>query len=317
MGVLFLFVSAAVCTDLGNLLLSVTFFRKLPGRIFKPKSVLLFCTAYALLVSIYGYFEAMNIVTEHLTITSSRIPATVDKIRIVQISDVHVGQIVRERRIRSILESVKAAAPDMLVSTGDLVDGHQRHFSGLGKLFLEIQPKLGKFAILGNHEHYVGVEQSIGFMEEGGFRVLIDENSELNGLLRITGVDDPHGKRNNSQGDKTSYATIEKNLLESGATGEFRLLLKHRPVLEPGSAGKFDLQLSGHVHKGQIFPFNLLTWLNFPVRTGLTTLPDGSHLYVSRGTGVWGPPIRFLAPPEVTIIDLLPEKVSEAVTVPH
>ncbi|MDD2501771.1 MAG: metallophosphoesterase, partial [Geobacter sp.] len=80
----------------------------------------------------------------------------------------------------------------------------------------------------------------------------------------------------------------------------------HRPVVDQKSIGQFDLQLSGHVHKGQIFPFNLLTWLNFPVRAGMNQLAGASRLYVSRGTGTWGPPIRFLAPPELTVIDLEP-----------
>jgi hypothetical protein len=82
-------------------------------------------------------------------------------------------------------------------------------------------------------------------------------------------------------------------------------------VIEPASTGRFDLQLSGHVHKGQIFPFNLLTWLAFPVRAGMNQLADGSLLYVNRGTGTWGPPIRFLAPPELTVIDLIPTEWHE------
>jgi hypothetical protein len=197
---------------------------------------------------------------------------------------------------------VKAAEPDILVSTGDLVDGHQKHFSGLEKLFLEVRPRLGKYAIMGNHEYYVGIEKSIAFTKESGFKVLQDENFELGGLICITGIDD---SRNSVE--RTAHAALEKKLLQAAPSGEFRLLLKHRPIVEKESEGKFDLQLSGHVHKGQIFPFNLLTWISFPVKTGLTYLESGGYLYVSRGTGVWGPPIRFLAPPEITIIDLVPE----------
>ena len=84
-----------------------------------------------------------------------------------------------------------------------------------------------------------------------------------------------------------------------------RLFLKHRPKVEPESLGLFDLQLSGHVHKGQIFPFNLVTFLFYPVRTGFSTYSQNSSLYVSRGTGTWGPPIRFIAAPEVTVIELV------------
>jgi predicted MPP superfamily phosphohydrolase len=151
----------------------------------------------------------------------------------------------------------------------------------------------------------VGIEDSEKFMRNAGFKVLRNENFELGGLISLTGVDDSRNKT-----ARSLNAGIERRLLESAGKGEFRLLLKHRPVIEKSSEDKFDLQLSGHVHKGQIFPFNFLTWLSFPVRSGHTTLKSGAHLYVSRGTGVWGPPIRFLAPPEITVIDLMPENGS-------
>jgi predicted MPP superfamily phosphohydrolase len=285
MGLLFLFVTASASIDVLNLCSCKTGFK------ISPKNLFLTSAAYTLIIGTYGYYEAINIVTEYVTIKSNRIPASVGRIRIVQISDVHVGQIVRERRIRTILDKVKAAAPDILVSTGDLVDGHQKHFDGLERLFLEVHPKLGKYAIPGNHEYYVGIDESEKFMRDAGFKVLKNENFELGRLLHITGVDDSRNKV-----DRVANAIIEERLLESAQKGEFRLLLKHRPVIEKSSAGKFDLQLSGHVHKGQIFPFNFLTWLSFPVRSGHTILQSGAHLYVSRGTGVWGPPIRFLAP---------------------
>lgn len=295
MGLLFLFVSSAALIDILNLVLT----RK--QHKVSAKALFLTSAAYSLIIGCYGYHEAKNIITEHLTIKSSRIPRTVQRIRIVQISDLHVGQIVRENRIRSVIAAIKAASPDIVVSTGDLVDGHQRHFNGLERLFLEVRPRLGKYAILGNHEYYVGVEDSEKFIKGAGFNLLKNENFELGGVVCITGVDDSHNKS-----ERTANALIEARLLKSAANGGFRLLLKHRPLIEKNSEGKFDLQLSGHVHKGQIFPFNFLTWLSFPVRAGLTELQNGAHLYVSRGTGVWGPPIRFLAPPEITVIDLLP-----------
>lgn len=297
MGLLFLFVSSAALMDILNLAFKRT-------RLQIPAKVLfLSAAAYSLTIGAYGYHEANNIATEHLTIKSSRIPQSVQRIRIVQISDLHVGQIVREKRIKAITATIKAASPDIVVSTGDLVDGHQRHFSGLEHLFSEVRPRLGKYAILGNHEYYVGIEDSEKFIKNAGFNLLKNENFELGGIICITGVDDSRNKSAQS-----NNAIIETRLLTSAATDVFRLLLKHRPVVETSSAGRFDLQLSGHVHKGQIFPFNILTWLSFPVRAGLTELKAGGHLYVSRGTGVWGPPIRFLAPPEITVIDLLPEE---------
>jgi predicted MPP superfamily phosphohydrolase len=88
--------------------------------------------------------------------------------------------------------------------------------------------------------------------------------------------------------------------------GRFTILLKHQPLVEKDAPGAFDLQLSGHTHGGQIFPFSLLTRLVFPFHAGNYRLTGGALIHVSRGTGTWGPPVRFLAPPEITIIDLMP-----------
>lgn len=299
MGLLFLFISAAALVDCLNLALT-NFSRKVPAR-----CLFLTAVAYSLLIGCYGYYEAKHVAPEYLTIKSNQIPEAVGRIRVVQISDVHIGQVVREQRIRAILATIKATSPDIIVSTGDLLDGHQRHFIGLERLFLELKPRLGKYAVLGNHEYYVGLEDSLKFMHEAGFNVLSNETFELKNVISITGVDDSR-----SISARSENMLIEERLLKSAAAGTFRLLLKHRPIVEKTSFGKFDLQLSGHVHKGQIFPFNMLTWLSFPVKSGLTILADGTSLYVSRGTGTWGPPIRFLAAPEISVIDLLPQDVT-------
>jgi len=303
MGLLFLFVSASLPIDMLNILL------RSAGKVCRGASIthvpsrvaVVVPALYAAAVAAYGYHEASSIRSEQVTILSDRVPA--GRIRIAQISDVHAGQVVREARIRKILAVVAAASPDLVLSTGDLVDGHQRHYSGLEPLFRELNPPLGKYAVTGNHEYYIGLDKAVKFTEEAGFRLLMDERVEVGEHLTIAGIADP-GRKNNDPTRKN----VEERLLTSANRGRFTLLLKHRPTVFPGSVGRFDLQLSGHVHKGQIFPFNILTWLAYPVHTGLTDLGGGSHIYVSRGTGVWGPPLRFLAPPEVTIIDLVTQE---------
>jgi len=99
----------------------------------------------------------------------------------------------------------------------------------------------------------------------------------------------------------------EKELLSRFSREKFTLLLKHRPLVDEDAIGLFDLQLSGHAHKGQIFPFSIITKLIYPNHAGLLKLEKNSRLYVSRGSGTWGPPIRFLSPPEVTLIELVHE----------
>lgn len=300
MGLLFLFVTAAATVDIINTILYLV---KRRARILAPASQLLLATCYTVCIGIYGWHEAKDIRSETITLRSSKIPAAIGRIRIVQLSDVHVGQIVNEDRVNAMLDKVRSASPDMVVATGDLVDGHQRHLTGIDKLFAAVNPQLGKYAIMGNHEYYAGATESISFMKKSGFIPLINESVKIGDFLVITGVDDARKKT-----ETAKYQIVERKLLDAAGEKSFRILLKHRPVVAETSKGRFDLQLSGHVHKGQIFPFNFLTWMSFPVKTGLTGIDKGGNLYVSRGTGVWGPPIRFLAPPEVTVIDLLPAR---------
>jgi hypothetical protein len=223
---------------------------------------------------------------------------------IAQISDVHLGLIVREERLKRILREVERAGPDILVSTGDLVDGQMGSLRGLAELLKTINPKYGKFAITGNHEFYAGLDQALNFMEKAGFTVLRGETLNLAGIINIAGIDDPTGKQ-----FEDLRGVSERALLSELPREKFTLLLKHLPVMDENALGLFDLQLSGHTHKGQIFPFTLITRLFFGNYSGLTHLPNNSYLYVSRGSGTWGPPIRFLSPPEVTIIKLVHEAI--------
>lgn len=301
MGVLFLFCSVAFPIDCYRFAVHAagSFCKRNVAHIY-VSDYRLFMAALIISFSIalYGYFEATNITTERIIIRTPKISERQGSIRIVQISDVHLGLIVREERLKRILSAVKNAGPDILVSTGDLVDGEISRLNGLAAMLQEITPRYGKFAITGNHEFYAGIDQSLNFTKEAGFTIL--SGSAALGPITIAGVDDSVAKAFG-----LSSEVSEKALLQTLPQNTFILLLKHRPLVNKDSTGLFDLQLSGHVHKGQIFPFSILTKFYYPVYAGLETLPGNAHLYVSRGSGTWGPPIRFLAPPEVTIIDLV------------
>lgn len=307
MGFLFLFVVFAALGDLARLggLLG----RKMAGRPAGPSPVPAatpFWLAFpvALLLCGYGWWEAVNVRLERVVVPSAKLPAGMVPFRIVQISDVHLGVVVRKARLARILAVVAAAKPDLLVSTGDFVDGQADDIARFAGMFHAVQPRFGKYAVTGNHEYYVGLEQSLAFIRNAGFTVLQGEAAAVAPFLTVVGVDDPTG---------VSMGLHKPGQEEAAAAaldpGVFTLLLKHRPAWNFATAGAFDLQLSGHVHKGQIFPFNLLTWLAYPVRAGLTG-QEGGLLYVSRGSGTWGPPMRLLAPPEVTLIELVPAPVS-------
>jgi predicted MPP superfamily phosphohydrolase len=303
MGILFLFVSVSFLMDVYRL--SIYFLELLSRRdlsVIMPSARFSFFVPFifAFIVSAYGYFEARDIRVEHFSVKTSKIPKKINSLRIVQISDVHLGLIVREARLKQIVKEIKEQRPDILVSTGDLVDGQINKLEGLAELLQEIKPRYGKYAITGNHEFYAGLDQSIGFIKKAGFSVLRGQRLSINGILNIAGVDDRAGK---PYGLFTDVS--EKDLLSEFDHEKFTLLLKHRPLVDKNALGLFDLQLSGHTHKGQIFPFKLLTHLYYPVVAGHSSLSEHSHLYVSRGTGTWGPPIRFLSTPEVTVIELV------------
>jgi predicted MPP superfamily phosphohydrolase len=253
----------------------------------------------SLAICAYGYFEAKDIRLERLVIETAKLPAGIDRLTIAQISDVHLGLINRCKRFGPMLRMVRDANPDIFVVTGDLVDAQINHLPGLADMLREVTVKYGKFAIMGNHEYYAGPDKSRAFIQKSGLTLLLDEVAAA-GPITIVGVDDRTAVQLH-----VGHPSPETRLLGGLPRDKFILFLKHQPRIDPSTIGLFDLQLSGHTHKGQIFPFTLLTRLSFPLNAGTYDLGKGSLLHVSRGTGTWGPPIRFLAPPEVTIIELV------------
>ena len=304
MALLLLFFSASVLFEFYRFLahLAGLAFRTDVGA-FLPSARMLFLVpaAAALGMVLYGVFEARCIQSESLAIHSAKIPKEAGRIRIVQISDVHVGVLVRGDYLADILRKVREAAPDLVVSTGDLVDGQGNDLSDAAAQLREIRPRYGKFAVTGNHEFYAGIDEAMEFTENAGFTALRGGVATVAGAIDLVGVDDPGINRLGFQGRPS-----DREILSRAGGGRFTILLKHQPLVEKDALGAFDLQLSGHTHKGQIFPFSLITRLVFPFHAGNYRLTGGALLHVSRGTGTWGPPVRFLAPPEITIIDLIP-----------
>ncbi|MBF0317992.1 MAG: metallophosphoesterase [Nitrospirae bacterium] len=250
--------------------------------------------ALSLLLSVYAYFEALDITTERVVISHPKIPRESGSIKVVQVSDVHLGLIVRHGRLKRIFDVVGRERPDVLVSTGDFVDSQLDNLDVLAARISSIPARYGKFACLGNHEFYAGTAQSLRLTQEAGFTVLRGQGVTVGGFLNIAGVSD------HTQGDELP----EGEALSRLPGQNFTILLKHRPMVNKNNIGLFDLQLSGHTHKGQIFPFSILTRFYYPIHAGLLRFRDDTFLYVSRGSGTWGPPMRLFSPPEVTVITL-------------
>jgi predicted MPP superfamily phosphohydrolase len=300
MALIFLYFCASVALTGMNLVLRAAGFAagNSPVFLLSPKPAFFAAAGLSLIICFYGFWSALDIKTERVRIETSRLPAGVDSVKIVQISDVHLGLIVRAGRLKRILALVKAENPDIFVSTGDLVDAQINEMTGLADLLREINPPYGKYAITGNHEYYAGLRQALAFTRNAGFTLLRDR-AVTNGVINVAGVDDPAVVRN--PGNRRS----EEVLLSGLPKDRFTLLLKHRPTVDREASALFDLQLSGHTHKGQIYPFTYVSAMAYPMNAGRFDLPSGSVLRVSRGTGTWGPPVRFLSPPEVTVIELV------------
>jgi len=254
----------------------------------------------AIVVCTYAYFEASNIGVTKVTIQTKKLPEGVKEIVIAQISDLHLGVLVREKRLKKVAGILKEIEPDILFSTGDLVDANVDTIGELAEVFRGVNPRFGKYAVTGNHEFFAGIEKSVMFTRDAGFVLLRNECRNLDSLINIVGLDDPMAKRFKSRtGEDIS------GLLSRCDPALFTILLCHQPKKFRESAPllPIDLQLSGHTHKGQLFPFNLVTHFFFPMQGGFFEV-DGRKLYASRGTGTWGPPLRFLSPPEIVLIRL-------------
>ena len=256
-------------------------------------------------ILIYGYFDAKNIRVEQVEILTNKLKEG-ESWRIVQFSDVHFSAVNGETLAKKIVEKVNAEKPNIIVSTGDLIDRGMHNPDTLCEILNQLTATHGIYAVTGNHEYYYGVEEAVTFHKRCGFELLQNDNSQINGI-NLVGINDKAVRRFSNQ-----VLPSEKDLME-GLSG-FKVYLKHQPQVSKDALKYFDLMLSGHTHAGQIFPFGIFVKLAFPYFKGLYKV-DESYIYVSRGTGTWGPPIRFLSPPEVTVINVrgiyLPPEVSK------
>ncbi len=274
----------------------------LPSALFDKRGPVLALSAVIVSAAVlWGFLEARDIRVDHIHLTSGKLPPGHRVIRVAQVSDLHFGVISGKRfagRVVGMLEEIDA---DMIVSTGDMIDRGLPDPVAVAAVFNTLDPPMGKYGVAGNHEFYAGIDDATGFHEMAGFTLLRNEATRVSDHLTLAGIDDPAGFR---RGDVQEFS--RKDLFGGIPGDHFAILLKHQPRPAAGRGAGVDLQLSGHTHKGQIFPFNLVVGLVYPYVSGLHRLEDGAKIYVNRGTGFWGPPIRLFAPPEITVVHVGP-----------
>jgi hypothetical protein len=226
-----------------------------------------------------------------------RWPAALDGFRIVQITDVHIGPLLGAGFARAVTTRANELRPDIVAVTGDLVDGSVAKLMHAVAPFGDLKSRHGVFFVTGNHDHYSGANAWATAVERLGMRVLRNESTRIEqdgASFDLAGVDDHRGDWVSGSREDLDAALGNRN------NDRPVVLLAHDPTtFRDASRYGVDLQISGHTHGGQIFPFHLpvklaTTWIAGLYEKGL------SKLYVSRGTGFWGPPMRIGAPPEIT-----------------
>ncbi|RJQ49659.1 MAG: metallophosphoesterase [Nitrospiraceae bacterium] len=305
MAFIIIFVPVSLLLDIYNFIIRQggLLYGKELGSFAVPQAYTVYIPCYiSVLLNVFGYFEAKMLRVKKIVIKTKKLPAGAGRIKIMQVSDLHLGLLVGEDMLGKVIREFESHEPDIIVSTGDLLDGAAHHAGSLANKLRKVHAPMGKFAVAGNHEFYGGLKHTMKFLEEAGFTVLREEGVTLDGMINIAGVD--YFTDEKKKGDE---ASSEADMLLKLPSGLFTILLKHKTDVSKKSLGLFDLQLSGHTHKGQIFPVNLLTPMVFQYHHGFTNLQNGSLLYVSSGAGTVGPPIRFLSPPELTMIEIVPE----------
>ncbi len=230
------------------------------------------------------------------------LPPALSGFTIVQLTDIHVGPTIGRGFIEELVRRTNALSPDVVAITGDLVDGSVAELGPLVEPLRELRARHGVFFVTGNHEYYSGADEWIAYLGQLGVRVLRNERVTIEhdgAELDVAGVDDWEAASfGNGHGRDLAKA------LEGRAAGRKVVLLAHQPKqIDEASEHGVDLQLSGHTHGGQIFPFNVHVRLQQPYVSGLHQ-HGSTALYVSRGTGYWGPPMRLGVPAEITHVEL-------------
>jgi predicted MPP superfamily phosphohydrolase len=220
-------------------------------------------------------------------------------VRIAMFSDLHLSPYGNRAAAERTIALLRDLKPDIILSGGDMVDAPAYEIMDELQALAALTPPLGKFAILGNHEFYTGLADSLANHEIAGFNMLRESSVEPVPGLIIAGVDDLYG--HSALSGDVSLGDEAKALPPASAKACV-ILLKHRPVVTALAEERVDLQLSGHTHGGQIFPFHIVVRAFSHRLSGLYRESPRLWLYVTRGAGTWGPPLRLFAPPEVTLL---------------
>jgi len=254
--------------------------------------------------SIWGMYQALKEpVIKRVEIKIEGLPESLKRFRMAQITDLHVGSMITGKFVERVTRKIQELNADMLFFTGDAADGSVQSYGKYLNSLAEIHPKYGKYFVTGNHEYYSDMNGWLQLIEGLGFKILVNESQNIivnDATIMITGIPDRSGRH---------FSSCHKTNMEKAVGGmnssDLKILLAHQPKdLEHALEYGFDLQLSGHTHGGQYFPFSLLVQMAHPFLKGLHKR-ENTWIYINQGTGYWGPPLRIGTEPEITEIVLV------------
>ncbi len=253
--------------------------------------------------SAYGFFEAVKqpeLIKQEIVIPN--LHPDLRGITILQITDLHVGATIKEEFIKELVARCKELKPDLIALTGDLADGSSEALKKDVLALEELTPPLGKYFVTGNHEYYSDLKGWMGLIQELGFEILLNEHriiSRKAGSFTLAGVTDYH-----AGSIFPSHKSSVKTALLNSQVNIPKVLLAHQPksIFEAADEG-VDFQISGHTHGGQYFPGTILVRLDQPYVAG-RYVHKNTQIYVSRGSGYWGPPLRIGSRSEITLFTL-------------
>ena len=261
--------------------------------------------AVAIVLLVWGYAEAMRVSrVRRVDVSIPRLGAGFDGARVVLLTDTHYGPIDRARWSRRVVDVVNSLDADIVAQTGDIADGEVSERREQAAPLGDVRAALARVYVTGNHEYFSGAQRWVEHMASLGWEALHNRHvlvSRGADRLVIAGVDDRTAAGSGVPGHHADHAAAL-----AGTDADLPvLLLAHQPRQVAGAvAHGVDLQLSGHTHGGQMWPFHYLVRIDQPVLQGLSRHGERTQLYTSRGTGFWGPPFRIFAPSEITLITL-------------
>ncbi|GAA2364839.1 metallophosphoesterase [Streptomyces cuspidosporus] len=266
-------------------------------RLFVARTVAVGAAAVAAGTVGYGTYTVMRGPRlKRVTVPLAKLPRRAHGFRIAVVSDIHLGPILGRAHTRRVVETINRTSPDLIAVVGDLVDGSVEDLGPAAEPLRALRARHGSYFVTGNHEYYSGAREWVDHVRELGLRPLENERAELGGF-DLAGVNDVAGE-DEGHGPDFEAALGDRDPARAC------VLLAHQPVVIHDAVDHgVDLQLSGHTHGGQMWPGNYVAELANPTAAGLDSYGD-TQLYVTRGAGAWGPPVRVGAPPDVTVVEL-------------